>query len=67
MQCGLDGKEACGNMQLCTGLEDGIEGAIHASIQRVNNTMLFPDEGIHAAAPMGELQPLTEPRTEPPD
>ena len=30
MQCRLDGKEACGNMQLCASLEAGIEGNLHA-------------------------------------
>ena len=46
MQCGRDGKAACGNTQLCTGLEAGIEGAIHASIRRANgvNTLQFPAE-----------------------
>ena len=55
MQCGLDSKEACVNMKLCAGLEAGIEGAIHASIQRAtkNNTMWFPDEGTHTAASKG--------------
>ena len=63
MQCGLDGKEACGNTQLCAGLEAGIEGAIHASLQRATNTKLIPD----ATAETGGLPPPTEPITEPPD
>ncbi|KAL7475473.1 hypothetical protein ACHAW6_001386, partial [Cyclotella cf. meneghiniana] len=33
-QCGTDGKEACGNSQLCTGLEAVIKGAIHATTQK---------------------------------
>ncbi len=33
-QCGMDGKEACGNSQLCAGLEAGIEGAIHAATKK---------------------------------
>ncbi|KAL7477563.1 hypothetical protein ACHAW6_003395, partial [Cyclotella cf. meneghiniana] len=33
-QCGTDGKEACGNSQLCAGLEAGIEGAIRAATQK---------------------------------
>ena len=46
MQCGRDGKAACGNTQLCADLEAGIEGAIHASIQRANgaDTLQFPAE-----------------------
>ena len=28
--CGSQAKEACGNLQLCGGLEAGIEGAAHA-------------------------------------
>ena len=63
MQCGLDGKEACGNTQLCAGLEAGIEGVIYASIQcaNTNNTMRFPDEEIHTAASTGDPPPHTEP------
>jgi len=39
------------------------QGAIHASIQcaNTNNTMRFPDEGIHTAASMGDPPPHTEP------
>ena len=33
-QCSMDGKEACGNSQLCADLEAGIEGAIHAATQK---------------------------------
>ena len=33
-QCGMDGKEACSNSQLCAGLEDGIKGAIHATTKK---------------------------------
>ncbi|KAL7475656.1 LOW QUALITY PROTEIN: hypothetical protein ACHAW6_003456, partial [Cyclotella cf. meneghiniana] len=33
-QCGMDGKEACGNSQLCAGLEAGIKGAIHAATKK---------------------------------
>ena len=32
---GDQGKTACGNMQLCEGIEDGIEGATHAVGQRI--------------------------------
>ena len=28
---GAEAKDACGNAQLCTGLEVGIEGAVHAA------------------------------------
>ena len=31
---GDQAKTACGNLQLCTGLEAGIEGATHAVVQR---------------------------------
>ena len=33
-EAGDQAKTACGNMQLCAGLEGGIEGAIHAVVQR---------------------------------
>ena len=32
MQCRMDGKEVCGNTQLCAGLEAGIEGTIYADV-----------------------------------
>ena len=51
MQCGRDGKAACGNTQLCAGLEAGIEGAIHASIQRAttDDTLHFPEDDLPSA------------------
>ena len=63
MQCEPDGKEVCGNTQLCAGLEDGIKGAMHAFIQcaNTNSTMRFPDEGTHTAASTGDPPPHTEP------
>jgi len=44
-------------------VEAGIEGAIHASIQRANtnNTMQFPDEEIHTTAMTGDPPPHNEP------
>ena len=33
-EAGDQAKTACGNLQLCAGLEGGIEGAIHAVVQR---------------------------------
>ena len=46
LQCGRDGKAACGNTQLCTGLEAGIEGTIHASIRcaTADDTLQFPED-----------------------
>ena len=34
MTAGDQAKTACGNLQLCAGLEAGIEGAIHAVVQK---------------------------------
>ena len=31
---GYQAKTACGNLELCTGLESGIEGATHAVVHR---------------------------------
>ena len=71
MQCGRDSKAACGNTQLCAGLETGIEGTIHVSIQcaTTDNTLQFPDEGTHTVASMDNQPPYTKPldlRTQPP-
>ena len=56
MQCGRDGKAACGNTQLCTGLEAGIEGAIHASIQRATaiDTLQFPEGDVPHESPTND-------------
>ena len=61
MQCGMDGKAACGNTQLCVGLEAGIEGAIHASMQCASNTMPFPEERTHPDTSTGDPPPQPEP------
>ena len=46
MQCGRDGKAACGNTQLCTGLKARIKGTIHISVQRAttDNTLCFQED-----------------------
>ena len=43
VKCGKDAKAACGSVQLCAGLETGIEGAIHsvAARAKATNTMEF--------------------------
>ena len=43
--CGEDAKAACGSTDLCTGLEVGIEGALHTASARdaLANTMEFGD------------------------
>ena len=56
MQCGRDSKAACGNTQLCAGLEAGIEGAIHASIRCATaiDTLQFPEGDVPHESPTND-------------
>ena len=40
-ELGRDGKAACSSTQLCAGLEDGIEGAMHAAALKTNDNYAF--------------------------
>ena len=67
MDCGGDAKEACGSMNLCAGLEAGIEGALHAVRKRLASSGDFEfedwevnDSIWHENATDGEIPPWEE-------